>query len=121
MARARNIAESRDFAEPVWQALQQARHYDQTLKGVCDRSLWPAMMSRYVAPVSYTREAHFSHMLAGEPIVVEGFPIPSRGPVRHLPAAEAGEAIIDWMMASKEEGKHRVYSGPAGTRREYTL
>ena len=33
MARARNIAESRDFGEPVWQALQQARHYDQTLKG----------------------------------------------------------------------------------------
>ena len=121
MVRARNIAESRDFGEPVWEALQQARQYDQTLKGVRDRSLWPRLMSRYVAPVSYTREAHFSHMLAGEPIVVEGFPIPSRGPIRHLPAADAGEAIIDWMMASKEEGKHRVYSGPAGTRREYAL
>ena len=121
MVRARNIAESRDFGEPVWEALQQARQYDQTLKGVRDRSLWPGMMSRYVAPVSYTREARFSQMLAGEPIVVEGFPIPSRGPIRHLPAADAGEAIIDWMMASKEEGKHRVYSGPAGTRREDAL
>jgi hypothetical protein len=119
MMHVRNVTDSLAWSQPAWDALQQAGKYDQTLK--VDRGFWPRMMRRFVPPSCYTREAHFSHMVAGEPIVVEGFPSPARGPIRHLAAEEAGEAIIDWMLSCKEPGKHRVYSGPAGSRRQYTL
>jgi hypothetical protein len=105
--------------QPAWDALQQAGKYDQTLK--VDRSFWPRLMRRYVPPRCYTRETHFSHMVAGEPIVVEGFPSPARGPIRDVAAEDAGEAIIDWMLSCKEPEKHRVYAGRGGSRRQCTL
>ena len=120
MMRARSLKVNPDSSsEALWAALQQAAQYDQTLE--IERSSWPRMMTRYVPPSTYTREAHFSHMLAGEPVIVEGFPAPSRGPIRNLPAEQAGQAIIDWMATCKEEGKHRVFIGPAGSRRQCTL
>jgi hypothetical protein len=60
-------------------------------------------------------------MLAGEPILVTGFPVPLRGRLNDLPTAAAGHKLINWLGKRRSRQKHRIYTGPTGVRRELTL
>lgn len=79
------------------------------------------MLRRYVASEPYTRQSLFDKMLAGELGVFAGFPTPLREPIHQLPPNEAGPAIINWLATRRNREKHRIFTGPTGSRRELTL
>lgn len=105
--------------EQLWAALDAAARFDPTLR--IERRAFPRMLRRFVPAMPYTRAALFGRMLAGEPSILAGFPIPLHGRLRALPPAEAGHALIDWLATRRSRTMHRIYTGPTGTRRELTL
>jgi hypothetical protein len=108
-----------DSIECLWQTLEAAGRHDATVK--IDRRWFPRMLRRYLPPAPYSRKILFSKMLAGEPSLVRGFPIPVRGPLRHTPTQELGPAIVDWLAAMEDSESHCVYAGSAGVRRNLTV
>jgi hypothetical protein len=100
-------------------AFAEAGRFDQTVS-TSSRN-FPKLSRKFVPPLPYSREALFSHMLAGEPCVFSGFPIPTKGPIRHLPPDEAGIAIIELMANSHETDTYSVAVGSNRKRREHTF
>jgi hypothetical protein len=105
--------------EDLWATIGLAAGFDETLK--IDRKSFPRMLKRFVAPMPFSREALFGRMLAAEPSVLRGFPVPARGPIFNLSATEAGPAIMEWLAKRRSQEKHRIFAGPKGVRREVTL
>ena len=58
--------------EELWNVVVAAEHYDDTVH--IDKSSFPAMLERYIAPMRFSRETLFRHMLAGEACLLTGFP-----------------------------------------------
>ncbi len=81
----------------------------------------PRLVSTYVAPIPYTRAALFDAMLAGEPVLVTGFPAPLRGPLHGLSPTDAGVALAGWLAQRRSRERHRVFTGPTGVKRHLTL
>src|SRR5689334_394161 len=105
--------------ETLCSAFAQAGRFDKTMS-IGSRT-FPKLVQKFVPPIPYSRETLFTHMLAGKPCVLGGFPIPTRGPIRRLPAGEAGIAIIDWLASRSETEKYSVSMGSGRKRRELTL
>src|SRR5262245_28222440 len=115
----RRMSQAATPDDHLWDALGTAGQFDPTVR--VERSAFPRMLRRYVAPMPYTRAALFGRMLAGEPSVLTGFPKPLRGPLGDLPPAEAGRALVSWFAAQRSRERHRIYTGPTGVRRHLTL
>jgi hypothetical protein len=113
------LSYSREAVERLWATIEDAGQYDATLK--ISHTIFPRMLRRFVPPTPYSRQILFSKMLAGEPSVLSGFPIPSRGPIRDLPVPEAGPAIISWLANCNSRLKYRIFAGSTGQCRELTL
>jgi hypothetical protein len=103
----------------LWTAFEAAGRFDHSIR--VGRDVFPRMLRRYVPPMPYSRATMFGHMLAGEPSILAGFPVPLRGPLRELPPADAGRALIHWLATRRSRETHRIYTGPTGMRRELTL
>jgi len=105
--------------DSLWTALDDAARFDATVRASPgDR---PRLLACYVAPMPYGRDRLFARMLAGEPSILTGFPIPARGSVGGLPPDRAGAAIVDWLAARRSPAPHRVATGPASPRRTLSL
>jgi hypothetical protein len=100
-------------------AVELATRFDATLK--IDGKSFARMLKRYVPPMPFSRDVLFRRMLAGEPSVLTGFPLPARGSMHDLPTAQAGIAIMDWLAKRKSREKHRVFVGPKRARRALIL
>jgi hypothetical protein len=103
----------------LWATLEEAGRYDATVE--ISRSNFPRMLRQFVPPAPYSRQMLFGKMLAGEPSVLSGFPIPTRGPFHNLAAPEAGAAIINWLANCKNGERYRIFTGPTGQRREVAV
>ncbi|MCI0429908.1 MAG: hypothetical protein L0210_05125 [Rhodospirillales bacterium] len=105
--------------EHLWAALEAAGQFDASVR--LERRAFSKMLERYVPPIPYTRATLFGRMLAGEISILTGFPAPLRHPLRDLPPAEAGRALVRWLATRRNPEMHRVYTGPTGMRRHLTL
>jgi hypothetical protein len=105
--------------EPLCSAFAEAGRFDQTVS--ISSRIFPKLAQKFVPPIPYSREALFTCMLAGEPCVLDGFPIPTRGRIGNLPPREAGIAIIEWLANRSETEKYSVSVGSSRKRRELTL
>jgi hypothetical protein len=105
--------------EHLWSAVEAAGQFDPTLK--ISRRAFSKMLRRYVRPMPYARETLFDRMLAGQISVLAGMPAPLRPPLRDLPPAQMGPAIISWFETRRSGEKHPVHTGADGVRRYLTL
>jgi hypothetical protein len=99
--------------------LRSAGRYDQTI--AIGPNQVRRLSSTYVAPIPYIRASLFEAMLAGEPVLVGGFPAPLREPLRGLPPAEAGVVLAGWLAQRRSRERHRVFVGPTGVERRMTI
>ena len=79
------------------------------------------LLRRYVPPVPYSRHALFSGMLAGEPVLVTGFPAPVREPLRDLAPTEVAKTLVAWLAQRRSHQAYRVFVGRTGVKRRVTL
>ncbi len=115
----RQLSHFTSTPEHLWSAVEAGRQYDPTLE--ISRRAFSKMLRRYVPPMPYARETLFERMLCGQPSVLAGLPAPLRSPLRDLPPAEMGPALINWLETRRSGEKHRVSIGPSGIRRYLTL
>jgi hypothetical protein len=110
-------------ADHLWAAFDEAARHDSTV--AVSRRDRPQLLARYVAPSPYGRDRLFSRMLAGEPSVLSGFPLPARGVARDLAPERAATAMIDWLAARRSPATYRIAAGPRKrqflTLREFAL
>jgi hypothetical protein len=103
----------------LFAALHAAGSFDPTVR-VGSRD-FQRILLRHVPAIPYRRALLFEKMLAGEPVIVTGFPSPARGVARRLPPAEAGAAIMTWLGRQNSRASHRIFTGATGVRRRLTL
>jgi len=103
-------------ADHLWAAFGEAAQHDSTV-AISPRDR-PRLLARYVAPLPYGRDRLFRRMLAGEPSVLSGFPIPARGVARGLAPESAATAMIDWLAARRSSAIYRIAAGP-GRKRQF--
>lgn len=105
--------------EPLWSAWEEAARYDPTV--AIDRRALPLLLRRHVAAIPHTRAALFTGLLAGEPTLLNDFPVPLHGALRHLPPGISGQAVVDWLAEQRDARRHRIYVGPDYRRCKLTL
>lgn len=105
--------------DPLLDALTLAGQFDST--AAANRRHVPRLRRCYVPAIPYSRHALFSAMLAGEPLLVTGFPAPVRAPLRGLAPAEAGKAILAWLAQRRSHQTYQVFAGPTGVKRYLRL
>lgn len=98
-----------DAPERLWSTWEEAVRYDPAV--AIDRRVLPLLLRRHVAAISYTRAALFTGLLAGEPTLLNGFPVPLHAPLRDLPPGISGRAVVDWLAEQRDNHKHRIYIG----------
>lgn len=60
-------------------------------------------------------------MLAGEPVLFTGFPVPLCKPLVGLPPTEAGMTLAGWLARQRSDERHKVFAGPSGVKRHFRL
>lgn len=105
--------------EQMTAVFDEAAQFDPTLQMTASGQR--RLAARHVHSENYTRQTLFNAMLAAEPCVLRGYNVPLQSRFKALPRDHIAPAIMGWFADKADDQKFRVYTGPAGVRRQLTL